>query len=480
MNSTIEYIRRLNQSSVALKDEWLTRLRHVDAGPDVAVATPEIILTRESSIKGFDERQYETPVTVINQPPAEPATHAPSRQPVAEQPAPVSLPETSEPVEINNEIATDHEQPATPTGSINEASVVVEVHASAIQTNTDLSDLSSSELGTDIQAPVEGTRQVLENSTAHEDIVRPAIMPLRREPGTDELSAQPSEEEASAAAVESTTTSSLEDVIQRLEGTSGEAEYRELEAEADSDTLHYADDADTFVDDSEAGHSGREATNATRIEPAALAAWPTDRLGQRFIYAQSNKQKLIDSVVDQITGRFPPATCATIMLVGTGREIDVDSAVSRIATCMAGRELGNILLVDGNLPSRQMSSVLGLDQQAGVAELLGETAQLSSILCATDNSRLMILPAGREQVEGENINLQAASISNSYFKQQFDYTIIGGGCAGDSLTDSWASMVDGVYLLVDVDESDRERTREIVDYFRNIGTRIVGCIATRS
>ena len=92
----------------------------------------------------------------------------------------------------------------------------------------------------------------------------------------------------------------------------------------------------------------------------------------------------------------------------------------------------------------------------------------------------MILPAGRGKLDDATIDLPTASISNSCFKQQFDYTIIGGGCAGDSLTDSWASMVDGVYLLVDVDESDRERTREIVEYFRNIGARIVGCIATRS
>lgn len=489
MNSTIEYIRRLNQSSVALKDEWLSRLRTVDAGPNSGVATPEIILTTESSIKGFDEQEYETPVTIVRKPAHDEAGIAPRHETLAEHPAPVSLPETEEPVEISNDATPDRDESVINSESIPNASIVMEVHAASMRPSSDLSDIgftttSQSESthsecrASDEQAPVAGTSQVLENTGMHDDIVRPAIMPLRPEQGPDALSGQ-SETEQHEPTIE-ITTSSIEDVIQRLEGTSGEASYRELEAAetGTSDTVDFDHDSDTFVDDGESSSSA--AADTSDFVPAAIASYPTDRLGQRYIYAQSKKQILIDSVVDQIASRFPPATGATIMLVGTGREIDVDSAVSRVATCMAMRDMGNILLVDGNLPSRQMSSVLGLDKEAGVSELIRQQHNLSSMLCATDNSRLMILPAGRDQLAGAEIDLTAASLSNKSFKQHFAYTIIGGAKAGDSLTDSWASLVDGVYLLVDVDESDRETSREVVDYFRNMGARIVGCIATRS
>ncbi|MGI9518205.1 MAG: hypothetical protein ACR2NP_14210 [Pirellulaceae bacterium] len=489
MNSTIEYIRRLNQSSVALKDEWLSRLRTVDAGPNSAVATPEIILTRESSIKGFDEHEYETPVTVVSKPAQDEAGLPPVHETIAEHPAPVSLPETDEPVEITNDTTPDSSESAIYADATN-ASVVMEVHAASIQPSTDSSDLASTtnsqreEIHQEFtsfpeQAPVTGTSQVLENTGNHDDIVRPAIMPLRPEQEAEVLPGQ-SDTEQHEPIIE-ITTSSIEDVIQRLEGTSGEASYCELEAAetgTSGDTVDFDHDNDTYVDDGESLSAA--AGDPTNCVPAAMASYPTDRLGQRYIYAQSKKQKLIDSVVDQIASRFPPTTGATIMLVGTGREIDVDSAVSRVATCMAMRDMGNILLVDGNLPSRQMSSVLGLNQQAGVSELIRQQDDLSTLLCATDNSSLMILPAGRDQLTGTDVDLTAAGLSNKSFKQNFEYTIIGGARAGDSLTDAWAALVDGVYLLVDVDESDREKSKEVVDYFRNMGARIVGCIATRS
>ena len=52
---------------------------------------------------------------------------------------------------------------------------------------------------------------------------------------------------------------------------------------------------------------------------------------------------------------------------------------------------------------------------------------------------------------------------------------------GRSLRDGSGRSVEvDVPIVADVDESDRDISQEIVDYFRNMGTRIVGCIAMRS
>ena len=570
MNSMIEYIRQINQTAVTLKPEWLDRLRHVDAGADAASLTPEIVLAEpgERKIPKFQAGNWEPPITQVNQPntansfeqATAPTTTTPDtntdtpQTPVAESNAPLSQDNLYE--YYTNSISTT--DPVTPAPGpqvelppealapeavpqmrrvdpmaetkISEEKVTDpqpaknNVVASAATVNERVSQ-NISEVSESIQK-VQATS--LDTPAVLDGIVRPTIMPLRRNVTTDVFSrgepvpttnhdstaqdtsapipqqattnTSPAAEATQAPQTESDPIphppSQIIEIINGLEGTSFDA-LQQQDTVPQQEWVEYTSEKSaskeiqqpievTSIEQTVAEKDAPvidpqpKTTDDAPLKNGPAVSFPTDKRGQRFHYALTKKQKLVNSITDQVVERFPVDSPSTIMLVSANREVDVDGAASKIATCLATREHGEILLVDGNLESRQLTTVLGMVSESGIADSCVKNEDASQHISPTDNQRLSVLCAGTTEAASAAGQGPAPTTTHSSLRERFNYSIISGGIPGDPLTDSWVQLVDGVYLLVDMDQSDRHDSVAAVDYLRKLGARLVGCIAIRS
>ena len=625
MNSTIEYIRQLNQASVHLQADWLERLQQVEVGPESAVATPKIVLTSESEIKKFSEGEFTPPVTVVKRASSQETIAHPPTQPIAppvvramNQPLGVAPEVAESTVDIVSGVQPDTAEvyrsltgaPTTDSG-LDSQTIETQYNTSTpnVASQVPTAPTPADPYAGQIKSPTHTPIANLESPAILNDIVQPTIMPLRQSRGTDVIhpgttdrfnlpnsgpattpapapapvepvrkpvapiavaptpvatevapETQPEIEPVVHAiktvqvqkAVEAPTVetpteppapieptiadSTTEQPIEKTKlemltdfGLKGDEVFntdtltREqvagLVAAAQTESLSCAaQDAGCTAESAACESKAAETCDSEEAESCEADApeacdmqtpdtcdiqapeicniqtpetsdaqetetqckFPTDKRAERFSYEKTKRQKLVDSIVDQIVERFPADTKPVIMVIGAHREIDVDSGTSRIATCMAGREIGDILMVDGNLESRQLTSMLALTKQKGISDAFHEDLDATEMLVHTDNPRLKIVGAGTLVGPDAKTVLSAATNTNRSLKERFDYTIVSGGIAGDPLTDQWSKIVDGVYLMVDMDESDRNRTVETVEYFRNLGARIVGCIATRA
>jgi len=516
MNSTIEYIRKLNQASVTVQTEWLARLQNVDAGLEARVAVPEIVLTKDTAVPKFAVDEISPPITMVkstsasceNSPKATPGTHqtivassvdvsGALESDNAEEPFFRSVTETAS-VEaweflgaetqlgdfaVTNSIANETPEVST---SPDKAIKIPELNASTGNDPVKTPELNR--LNAELDTPA-----VLA------DIVRPTIMPPQKDLGADD----------SVSTVGKAHMGTVVDPI-----APGEDDKLDIPMACELESLKTSDNVNTQADDEEqlvellsdfglAGESSNDTLtreemtelfpNLQTYEPAVAeentplidqeviqCVFPDDKRGEHFTYEQTKRQGLVDSIVDQIFERFHPGHHATIMLVAANREIDVDSAASRIATCLSGRETGETILVDGNLASRQLTALLGATNQPGITDAFGNEFEIQSTICNTDRNDLKFIPAGVFEIGDDYSDLTAANEVNQRLKSRFDFTIVSGGVAGDPLSDAWSRIADGIYLIVDMDESDRAATVATVDYFRKLGARIVGCIATRA
>ena len=516
MNSTIEYIRKLNQASVKVQTEWLTRLQNVDAGVETRVAIPEIVLTKETPAPKFASDETGLPVTMVNSSSQErgeknkaiPGTHETIVTTAIEGLASLqadsqdetyfrSVTETASPKVWEFVGADGQTDNASTTHSVSTTS-----HAVHPQVNSTIKvpELDPAIDEVPVKSPVvQRLDAELDTPAVLADIVRPTIMPPSQNKVVDET--LPREPLSESCMIGSQVTPAEKercddskvcedvplDISKDLEVETGEQEEFVqllsdfgLSGDSSSETLTREEMTELFPNlqtyEPSASHDQKESGHGEMM----LCAFPDDKRGEHFTYEQTKRQALVDAIVDQIFERFQPGHHATIMLMAANREIDIDSAASRIATCLAGRETGETILVDANLASRQLTALLGVTNQPGITDAFEKASEIQTTLCATDRNDLKFIPAGTSDISDDYADLAATNEVNQSLKSRFDYTVVSGGIAGDPLTDAWSRVADGIYLIVDMDESDRAATVATVDYFRKLGARIVGCIATRA
>jgi len=511
MNSTIEYIRKLNQASVTVQTEWLERLQNVDAGSETQLATPEIVLSQNSNIPKFSEGDFSPPVTAVRSD----EVSAQGKKNLDECSGTIVTDTNSDALGVT-QIDSDLTQYFTTVteSSLNQHIELIEeqIRGSLQQECTRETSLTEPETGLPPSAPtaevvfspnqneikkpgLEHRQSELDAPAVLADIVRPTIVPLDKTSTSDivkndvELPVQLDSPHERGVQVEQELALPLAEAVepeQDFDCTEQSNEVVQLLADfgnsggASSDTLTREEMTELFPNLQTYEPVEEKPRETKTLEPSQFCAFPDDKRSERFTYANTQRQQLVDSIVDQIFERFRPGNHATIMLVAANREIDIDSVASRIATCLAVRDTGETVLVDGNLASRQLTALLGMAGKPGISNAFGDNVDIESLICGTDNEALKIISAGNFDVTDDHEDLIHANAVNQKLKSHFDYTIVSGGVAGDPLSDAWSREADGIYLIVDMDESDRAAAVAAVDYYRHLGARIVGCIATRA
>ncbi len=449
MNSVLDYIRQLNQQSVTLPSEWLDRLRHVECDSAERAITPEIVMTRKSEIRSGGPTTAEPPLTIINQQPvAAPGSGRPS-EPDAESTAPMPVPgETvAEPVaafmdpidawqdfdgmlqNVIDDTPRPNESASVP-GDVSsiDTTCVTPPHSGPADPST-TTDVSHRRDPPDLQPldPFAG----IPSSAAIVDSLKKAN-PVAEQAIVADNSLQPLERLALETGVRLSDKSLPEDAPTRKRATT----------------------------------PGSGISDQSQVK--------------RFDYRRCSRPRSIDRIVDRILDRFPSVASATVLLVAAQPSIDVDGIAGRISTCLATRDVGGILLVDGNTGSRQLSSLMGAAEEPGLTDLINRSESLSATVCPTDNANLEFLPCGTGDITHRKLDAANCSKLNCELNRSFQYTIISAGSTSDTLVRYWSEYADAVYLLIDSDNADRERMTEIVNELHSRAVRVAGCIAVQS
>ncbi len=440
MNSVLEYIRQLNQQSVTLPNVWLDRLRHVECDSAERALTPEIVLTRESDIRRGGAVESGPPVTLVG----------PSA-----------------------DLGTDHIRkhgsattPSTPHGNAGLAPDASTGFLEPVDTWQDLNGI---------------LREVIDEShdlkiSSHDPVASSGSDLLPPDPAFDDMhTATPEGARAPLSDPEP-----LDPFAQMASSHAIIDSLRQTDPGDGHDLANRANSLDRLERETGIRIAGDAADAARSPDSGKRKYIVDDKLAQRFDYRKCSRPKSIDRVADRLLERFPPVSSTTLMLIAAHAGIDVDGIAGQVATCLATRDLGGILLIDGNTGSRQLSSLMGTGRSDGLAEVIHRAASLSGAVCPTDNPRLEFLPCGTGDITHRKLDTARCSQLTRELNQSFQFSVISGGMADDTLAQSWSPFIDGVCLLLDPDIADRERIRGIVNELHSRSVRIAGCIAVQT
>jgi Mrp family chromosome partitioning ATPase len=174
--------------------------------------------------------------------------------------------------------------------------------------------------------------------------------------------------------------------------------------------------------------------------------------------------------LDQIAGR-------SILLTGVGPASETHEVILHAAAILA--EAGEpILVIDGDVARRTLSSQLECSSGTGLAELArGETPDADPIQ-ATTFDNLSVLPIGKVRLpDPATVANRLAALVQS-LEESYRFVIIDGGRTSDLAPAALARLCDATYFVVRLGETEATTAQAALRDFRATGARLLGCIAT--
>lgn len=419
MKPVLEFVRQLNQQSITLRSEWLDRLQHVEAPSGEVSVRPEIEFSRASALKVSDSREHVPPVTVVR-----PAGLSGSRSNSwAETPA-------RAPGRQGENWTESFSQVVNPGYSLREL-LGAELHVSA---------------GASLQTVMDGLPDSTRIAAPHPETQNQA--PQRRE--------------------------RIDVAHSRKDTLHMHVHDGEVLKEAvllNQTTVAKSHPGSLFRFDMQKGAALMDKPAPEIVIPASSPP-DVDRVGQK----PGSGSQAIDRIADQILARFPVTAPTSIVFCSFQPEVDVDSVSARLATCLAVRNIGKILLVDANGESGELSKIMGTSKLPGLTELVAGSGSTGKLVGTTDNRNLDFLPWGRGELTLRKLDLANATRINGELKQDYRYTILCSRALPDPVSRLWCEVADAVYLLVDLETIDREDLERKVQQLRAHAIRIAGFI----
>jgi tyrosine-protein kinase Etk/Wzc len=168
----------------------------------------------------------------------------------------------------------------------------------------------------------------------------------------------------------------------------------------------------------------------------------------------------------------------SVLLVGVGDESELaDISVSLAA--MLSRE-GRVLLVDGDLRDQRLTKAWRHTATPGLAAVLDDDRSADVPVVPTTLSKLDFLPSGqpRRSVRRDDANLLGDTLRK--FAVDYDTVLIDGGCLPALPTEMLAEVCDATCLVVQLGQTDTDDAKAVVRQIRELGGRVLGCIATNA
>ncbi len=224
---------------------------------------------------------------------------------------------------------------------------------------------------------------------------------------------------------------------------------------------------DASARDREVVASRSEPVEPTEFEHAITASLSSHRLRDQYL-------SMWDALSDEAHGKPP----IVIGFVSVGPDEHVANVVAHLGS-LVSQELGqHVLLVDGDLRKRYLSSAFDMLYARGLAESCLLECDWNEVVTPTSNRRLCVLPTGEVSIGVIDVDARRLSTTAKSWKEMFDVTLVDIGDAQAPFARAMYGVCDRIYLLVRLGQTDREIADSVVQLLLEQQISLKGCIAT--
>lgn len=190
------------------------------------------------------------------------------------------------------------------------------------------------------------------------------------------------------------------------------------------------------------------------------------------------KDSAVDVLCDAILERFPVGESAVILFAGSEPNIHVDETTARVASRLAGRDLGKVLLVDSDLKTRALSLASGLAKEQGILDVKERNKDWKPLVYNGASSRLDFMPAGIGFKYCDPKKKADLIKAVAEMKLEYQFVLVSVGDAHSVPAHVWSDICDGSYLLVSMKKSNQTIAQSAVAEMKTCGARLLGCVVT--
>ena len=185
----------------------------------------------------------------------------------------------------------------------------------------------------------------------------------------------------------------------------------------------------------------------------------------------------ISTLVDSIFERFPLAASTVLLFVGTEENPHVDETCARVASAIASRNIGNVLLIDADVDGQRLTQASGLVGQAGFLECINREHNWRQKTVSRNESSFGFLPVGDCEMDRWNAK-QLLINSVAEMKQDFQFVCVSAGNAHSAHAKLWYDVCEGSYLVTSLKSSNETYAKSSVNELQMGGARLLGCVVT--
>jgi len=183
----------------------------------------------------------------------------------------------------------------------------------------------------------------------------------------------------------------------------------------------------------------------------------------------------IGILVEKIIDRFPLASPTVLLFVGGEANPNVEETCARVASALAACNVGNVLLVDGDLAHKNLTVAGGMSDQPGLAEAINRSQDWRSMVVSQDSASFSFLPAGMCPSDRWNSNELLRKV-NAEIKREFQFVCVAAGDAHTKHAKLWCEVCDGSFLVVSLKNSNETFAKSAVQELTSNGARVLGCV----
>ena len=211
--------------------------------------------------------------------------------------------------------------------------------------------------------------------------------------------------------------------------------------------------------------------------PMKVIDTPAVEIPHAAIQASEGETSEISTLVDSIFQRFPLAASTVLLFVGTEENPHVDEACARVASAIASRNIGDVLLIDADVEGQRLTKASGLEGQAGFLECINRSHPWRQRVVSRDESSFGFLPVGECEMDRWNAK-QLLINSVAEMKQDFQFVCVSAGSAHSNHAKLWFDVCEGSYLVVSLKSSNETFAKSSVKELQAGGARLLGCVVT--
>ena len=185
----------------------------------------------------------------------------------------------------------------------------------------------------------------------------------------------------------------------------------------------------------------------------------------------------ISTLIDQIFERFPLAASTVLLFVGTEENPHVDETCARVASAIAARNIGDVLLVDADVDGQRLTQASGLNGQTGFLECINRSQDWRKKVVSRSESSFGFLPVGTCAMDRWNAK-QLLINSVAEMKQDYQFVCVSAGSAHRAHAKLWYDVCEGSYLVVSLKSSNETYAKSSVKELQDGNARLLGCVVT--